>query len=419
MKAPKFAIQLDTRYETKYTDAYRVVLYIYFQGKKLLLGTGLNHPQHIWDTISRKNPPGEYLADKEKIRDLEDKARTIVETLGENFTLAAFKAKWEEKEKKHTSTVRDAFQAYIDVLRENDQIGTAITYEGAMNKIEQYAPGILLKEITKDWLEKFEKDMKKGIPARKINKLSVTSIGYYLRNLKKIINIATYETNILTEKDYPFKTKKNPNGYVIPAGTADKEALNPEEMQKLVNYQPKEGSAQEEAKNWLLFMYLSNGMNPKDICRLKWSQVKENKFTFIRAKTERTTKGKPVIITVILTDLHRKMFAKYGTKKQGDNYVFSLLKEGITAAQERNLVQDFTKRINRGAKKIVSAIGITKKITCYVMRHTNTTRSIKQGVNPMLISKNLGHKDFKTTQNYIGGFDDQELQDASNKLLDF
>jgi hypothetical protein len=80
--------------------------------------------------------------------------------------LEAFTQKWNAKDKRDVTTVKDAFQDYVHHLRGNDQIGTAINYECAMNKIEGYAPGLLLKEVTKDWLERFEKDMKRAFLKR-------------------------------------------------------------------------------------------------------------------------------------------------------------------------------------------------------------------------------------------------------------
>jgi integrase/recombinase XerD len=88
----------------------------------------------------------------------------------------------------------------------------------------------------------------------------------------------------------------------------------------------------------------------------------------------------------------------------------------MSAEQIRNTVQDFTKRTNRGAKVIAKVLGFIKKMTSYVMRHTYATRSIKKEVNPMLVSKNLAHQDFQTTQIYIGGFNDEELNQAASVL---
>jgi integrase/recombinase XerD len=118
----------------------------------------------------------------------------------------------------------------------------------------------------------------------------------------------------------------------------------------------------------------------------------------------------------VFTAQLREIFNKYCTKRDGDNFVFPFFQEGMSAEKTHTVVQDFIKRINRGAKQIGKDLELVKKITPYVMRHTYATRSIKKGVNPMLVSKNLAHQDFKTTQNYIGGFNDQELQEAPSVL---
>ncbi len=60
---------------------------------------------------------------------------------------------------------------------------------------------------------------------------SITSVGFYLRSLRTIVNDAARE-GVITAEQYPFGKEK----YQIPIGQNIKKALTMKEVQKIIAY---------------------------------------------------------------------------------------------------------------------------------------------------------------------------------------
>jgi integrase len=56
-------------------------------------------------------------------------------------------------------------------------------------------------------------------------------------------------------------------------------------------------------------------------------------------------------------------------------------------------------------------------LTSYVSRHSWATIGKRKGTNIGKISQGLGHSDIKTTQIYMNGFDDEELDKANEQII--
>ncbi len=55
--------------------------------------------------------------------------------------------------------------------------------------------------------------------------------------------------------------------------------------------------------------------------------------------------------------------------------------------------------------RIKEKLGIDKKITTYVARHTFSTVLKRSGASTEYIQEALGHTDVKTTENYLDSFE--------------
>ena len=243
---------------------------------------------------------------------------------------------------------------------------------------------------------------------------SLTTVGIYLRSLRALCNLAI-EEGVLTQQDYPFGKRK----YQVPGGQNVKKALPLEAIQKIFDYQPQ---TETEAKNrdlWL-FSYLCNGINVKDIARLKFRNIKDGKVTFIRAKTERTSKKNLKPIVAILTPEAKEIIKRWGNSPLSqEEYVFDILTYGVTPEREKALVQQATKNINKYIRKVASAVGIEKDITTYTARHSFSTILKRSGAPIEFISESLGHHDLKTTESYLDSFEDDVKKQYAGFLTNF
>jgi site-specific recombinase XerD len=353
---------------------------------------------------------GEKLTLKEKeqkknIQAYENKAEEILE----NISLFS----WEIFERRFltnsaaTGTLEIAYSEYISKLRREGRIGTAVSYEASLKSLSKFVPGAKLIDITPQFLHAYEK-WALG------KEISFTTIGFYLRCLRCIFNIAISEGTISNE-NYPFGKRK----YEIPTGVNIKKTLSLEEIKAIYYYSPTPNSSEARAKDYWLFIYLCNGINVKDLCLLKYGNIKADVLEFERSKTART-KRKIEPIRVMLDEDAKSIIEKWGNKNTDKNsYVFPILTGKETPERERQLIQQATQIINTHMYNIAKNLKIDKDVTTYTARHSFATVLQRSGVSTERISEALGHTSMKTTQNYLAGFEDESKRDVVKRLLAF
>jgi len=405
MAGAKTAIILDTR-KIKKDQTYPVKLRVTFERKQQYYPTPHDLTEIDFERVmfsKRLTDPDKKL--KIKITAFESKAIGIIKDL-QLFTWHIFE--------KHYLTNRGAkdsiyiaFTECANKLREAGQIGTAVSYECSQKSLNKFTDGAKFADITPDLLRKYEKWMLS-------NGNSITTVSIYLRSLRALFNNAIDE-GLITREYYPFGKKR----YEIPTGNNIKKALTLKNIGAIYNYKATMGSMADRAKNYWLFMYLSNGINVKDMCLLKYENIKDDVLEFERAKTVRT-KRKVEPIRVAFTDEIKAIVKKYGNKsKDGNTFIFPVLEKGLTPERERQLIQQLTGVINDHMKAIAKILGIKTDCTTYAARHSFATVLQRSGVSTEFISEALGHSNVKTTQNYLAGFEDESKKETIKALTAF
>lgn len=206
---------------------------------------------------------------------IENKASEIIEKM-RVFSFAEFKKRF-DRTSTDTNLLSTAFSEYIKSLYEDDRVGTAISYTNAKNSLERFKKGLSFNDITPDTLKQYERWMlKQGN--------SFTTIGMYLRTLRSLFNKAIADGDI-QQADYPFGNRK----YTIPKGAGKKIALPISDIALINGYQAPENSFLEMTRDLFMFMYLANGINIKDTCLLKFSNIEGE---YIRFKREKNNQDK-------------------------------------------------------------------------------------------------------------------------------
>jgi len=265
----------------------------------------------------------------------------------------------------------------------------------------------MFSEITPEWLQNYENWMiSKG--------KSVTTIGFYLKNLRTVLNEAI-EKGSLPMKNYPFSKNK----YQIPSSKNIKKALFIEDIKKIVEYSPKT-KAEDYARDMWLFSYLCNGINIKDVAKLKFKNLDKTHIYFIRSKTERSTKTKQKPIVVVRIGKINEIITKWSNEETSlDDFIFPILKKEDTPDQERKKIKQAVKTINKYNKRIAEELGIESKLTTYSARHSFATILKRSGASSEYIGESLGHSSVRTTENYLDSFLDETRESFQNKLLEF
>lgn len=398
------AIFID-RYHPKTDGRCSVTIRVTFERKKRYYATGeLLTPQDFDKAIGDK-PRSEHKEMSLKLQAFEKKAADIIKDLPV-FSFTAFEKQYLSN-RASKETLEGAFSAYIEQLRAEGRIGTAVTYECAQKSLNTFSAGVKFSDVNPDFLKRYEKWML-------FKEKSVTTVGIYLRSLRTLFNNAIAD-GLLSAEFYPFGKKK----YEIPTGNNVKKALTIQDIGAIYNYQPEPGSMTDRMKSYWVFLYLCNGMNVKDMSLLRYENIQGDVLEFERAKTVRTKRNvEPIRVTI--TEEVREIIEKWGNKKKdGKTYIFPIMEPGATTERQHQLIQQITHVINCHMKSISEALNITKEVTTYAARHSFATVLQRSGVSTEFISEALGHSNVRTTQNYLAGFEDESKKEIVKALTAF
>jgi integrase len=278
------------------------------------------------------------------------------------------------------------FLQYIDKLLQEHRIGTAVSYQTAYYNFIKFRGNVRLTEITVAYLNQYEAWML-------AQDYSKTTIGIYVRQLRTLFNEAIELGSLKREKHYPFGRRK----YQIPTGRNVKRSLTIEDVSKIYHYQP-ECKQEQWAKDFWLFSYLANGINPKDISLLKFKNINGNYLVFERAKTDKATRNDPRPITAFLSEDLLQIIDRWSNSdKSSNNFIFPILSPGITPMRQYELIELFISSINNWMAKVRKKLAIEKSVTTYVARHTFSTIMKRSGASTEFIQEALGHTNIKTT----------------------
>lgn len=412
-------IYLDTRRKKK-DGTYPVKLRVYaphlstktklFPVPKLCNSMTEKEFKSVWVSSKLRS---EHKEKKFYLQELLHRAEQVVNAI-EYFTFEEFEKKMFRK----YGEEQNVFYYYEEIIkskRKRKEVSTASGYELSMKNIKRFLESkgkrtdrLLLNEVTVEWLNDLEEYMieEEG--------KSLATIGIYVRNLRAIYNKAQEEGAIPTDL-YPFGKRK----YQIPSSKKVKKSLNRKELKLLLETAPK-NEYQEEAKDFWFFSYACGGINMKDMLSLRYKDIKDDKVTFIRAKTKSTRKANQKTIVIDLNSYAKSFIEKYGKKdKKSESLVFSIINSNDTATEKHRKIKNFLRKVNQHFKKFAVPLGISNEVSFYWARHSFSTNSIRNGVRMELVGEILGHSDLKVTQGYFAGFEDDVKKELMDKIMDF
>lgn len=335
-----------------------------------------------------------------KINQFCSKAGEVINNLTV-FTFNAFEEKYNDNENTYNS-LRIAFEARISVLKKEKRLGTASSYECAINSLESFKKGLTFADITPSLLKQYEAWVLEQ------NK-SITTVGIYLRGLRAIFNLQNLDNSL-----YPFGDGKGK--YSIPTGKNIKKALTMDELRTIYHYSATDNKTKIMARDYWFFLYLCNGLNVKDFCLLRWENIGKDYITYIRAKTQNTTREKKKI-TIAIKSQSQAIIQAYGQPSISKTaFVFPHLNDTMSDEKKRATYQQLTKTINKYMKQISSELGIDKKVTTYYARHSFATMLKRSGAQTELISELLGHSSKDVTSKYLDSFENSHIQEQTDVL---
>ena len=391
----------------KKNNLYPVKVRVTFDRRSKYMETGIDLSKEDFGKLSSRRISKELLDIKENLLELEAKANSIIKIV-RPFNFPVFIEKF--KQKTYDATyVETLYVEIIDKLMAQCRVGTADNYKSSLQSLLLFKKNLRFEDVSDTFLFRYETWMlERG--------RSITTVGIYCRCLRAIFNEAIYR-KIISLDYYPFGKRK----YQMPVSKNIKKALKLQDIGKIYFYQPKQEKGLEaKARAFWLFSYFANGMNMKDISLLKFKNISDEFLTFERAKTIRSTRTNPKLITVYINDDIRAIIRKWSNwDKSRENYIFPVLKPGLTPSQQRDRIKEFIRDVNDGIKTICIETGIEEHVTTYSARHSFSTVLKRSGASIEFISEALGHTDVKTTESYLDSFENEMKKEFSNSLLAF
>ncbi len=395
---------LDQRREMN-GGTYPVKIRVTFKRERKYYSTGKNLSTEEWEKLSDTKSK-KQISVRTDIQFSFDKVKNAVIQLerDDNFSFTALNIYLGQSSADNTLGI--AFHAKIESLLSENRIGSYNYYRDTLKTIEDFAgKNIPFEYITVTWLKKFEKHLLD-------TGRNYTTIGMRCRAIRSIMNDAL-TSGIIREKQYPFGRGK----YEIPTGQGRKLALTLQQIKTLVTYS--DGSeAIEHYRDLWFFSYLCNGINFADLITLKYANIQNDEIFFTRAKTINTSRVKKEICAVITPEMKAIMDKWGNSDKSPDSYIFGFLNGDETPLQITKRVRDVISNCNRHLRKIGKAIGIAG-LSTYTARHSYATVLKRSGANIAYISESLGHKDLKTTENYLASFEKEERVKNASFLTQF
>lgn len=368
--------------------------------------------ENDWNKIDAQNARGIYKTTREELNNYEIRARDVIDHLIETdgeFSFDKFKEVYFNTGN-NTHNLYDAFNTEIDKLEKEERLSSATSVKCTLKSIKSFLNGkdVTFKDVTPQLLKSYEDWMVDE------QNNSQSTVGIYMRNIRTLVNMQISK-GLLELERYPFGRYK----YQIPAVETRDKSISDKQMRAIIAYQPEEGSFEDKAKDIWVFLFLCNGMNVKDMCRLRYENFKEDHFTFLRAKTKSTRKKEKPIVVALIDDMKR-IIKKWGNERSSSGYVFPFLNDKSTAQDERRITQNIVSNVNDNMNKIAKKMEFDINITTYTARKMYALKSRKDGASDDYISQSLGHvTTVITREHYLDVIDVEKQLKFTQKLLNF
>lgn len=290
-------------------------------------------------------------------------------------------------------SVVQAIRARAKELAEERREGTAIQYESMATVIHEYEPGVTFGDIDFDWLEGFEKYLRRK---RGNGDARVYS------TLGKLRALCNRQKGV--PKDWqPFREYK----IKAPKSEGGARALSLEDFRKLEAAEPV-GRLERLALDLFLLSFYLRGANLADLARLTAKNIVGGRIEYKRHKT-----GKRYSIEIF--DKVQAILDRYAG--QSPPYLLPILKKDMDERRILTVIRIRNHTVSLQLRPLAASVGVdASRLSFYSARHTYATALDAKDVPMSVIRDLLGHNDERTTREYVKR-KGQRVLDAADELL--
>lgn len=295
-----------------------------------------------------------------------------------------------------------AVKIQLGRLEERGQFHQRDVIQRRMEKFKAFAKSDKLhfNEITVDLLKRFEAYLKneRGLAHR-------TTVNYMIA-IRTIYNIAIGE-KWAERNHYPFGR----GGYTIKFLESEKIGLTVEEVKMLENAEGLTPSKQHALNIWLISFYFA-GIRIGDVMQLKWSDFLDNRLRYRMGKNQK-------LVSLKIPDKAKPLLSIYKIKAV-DDFVFEELRMVDPKDHKtlRTRIKTVTRTCNRHLKLIAKHLGIEKKLSMHIARHSFGNISGSK-IPIQMLQKLYRHSSVTTTIMYQSNFMQDDVDDALDKVVNF
>lgn len=273
-----------------------------------------------------------------------------------------------------------------DLLKKGGAVGTHAKSMSIIEKLRNYVNGknITFSQIDLDFINKYESYL------RSEHNNTTNTVGKDFKYLRRIFNQAFHD-DLIEYKDNPFLK------YKIKSEKTTRDYLSETELESIINFNATPGTRMDLHKDMFVFASYTGGIRVSDILMLKWEQFDG---THLSLSTKKTTSQ----ISIKVPNKAIEILQKY--KKEDSkptDFIFPIFHNDLNIEDPVVLdksISSATAYINKNLNIIKTKLGISKKLSFHVSRHTWATRALRKGMKIQNVSALLTHSDLKTTQIY-------------------
>ncbi len=403
------SVKVVLRKKINKNGTYPLAIRITKDRKSSFIHIGQNLKESQWDSVQqkvKKSHPNSARLNNFIIKKLSEANEKLleVETQKSNNTSQSVR-----RYIKHSSPSSGFFnqaESYINNLKKSGKYNRLSAEQPRINRFRDFLKreDIAFQDITVPLLNRFRSYLK---GTRNIGERTIVN---HLVVLRSIFNQAIKE-GIIDQKYYPFGKDK----IRIKFPDSLKIGLTEGEVKQLEELQLNPNSLLNHARNIWLFSFYFAGMRISDVLRLRWSDFKDERLHYTMGKN---IKGGSLKIPNKAT----KILDQYKQDKEVvDDLIFPELKE-VKDLSNTYLVQKriatSTEKLNKLLKKIVKMVGIEKKLTMHIARHTFGNISGDK-ISIQMLQKLYRHSSVTTTIAYQSNFIHKDADEALDAVVDF
>jgi integrase len=287
-------------------------------------------------------------------------------------------------------TLLGIMDIYCTSLYQQGKYASYYKAASSLNKISDYMKGkdISMEKLDKTWMDGYHQHCRDNLK----NKNSTISKDY------KVMNAAI--NRMVKDRVLSY----NPlQGYRIKVDKVHKNKLSVEEIKMMKDAELKGWRAL--SRDVFLFSYYCRGMRVSDVLSLRWDNIRGDQLTYKMNKSDQ-------YIVMKLIPAAMDIIGRYEGQS---SFVFPIMEEIEHGAKMFMVKKKKTALLNNALKDLASDLGIDKKISMHIARHSFAALADRKGVAVTAIQQLLGHSSLQVTKHYLSDLRNSDELDEKMK----